>query len=79
MSDIGAIEPGMWHTWHLFCRMGATSLDHTGTGAACVMAFDRPTASCASGRPVCACARTEAISVSVRRIAGMFIVGILTE
>jgi hypothetical protein len=26
MSDIGAIEPGSWHDWHLAWKMGATSL-----------------------------------------------------
>src|SRR5512146_3016071 len=25
-SDIGAIEPGWWHSWHFCCRMGAMSL-----------------------------------------------------
>ncbi len=25
-SDIGAIEPGSWHDWHLAWKIGATSL-----------------------------------------------------
>jgi len=27
-SDIGAIEPGSWHDWHLAWKMGATSLEN---------------------------------------------------
>ena len=27
-SDIGAIEPGSWHDWHLAWKIGATSLEN---------------------------------------------------
>jgi hypothetical protein len=28
MSDIGAIDPGSWHDWHLAWKMGATSFEN---------------------------------------------------
>src|SRR4051794_31514369 len=35
MSDIGAIEFGWWHPWHLAWKIGATSLENvTGVSAA---------------------------------------------
>src|SRR6187431_3013016 len=33
MSDIGAMDPGWWHSWHFCCRMGATSLVNVGPWA----------------------------------------------
>src|SRR5215831_14584332 len=38
-NDIGAKVPGRWQTWHLFCRIGATSFVNV-TGWAAVWAAD---------------------------------------
>jgi hypothetical protein len=35
-SDIGAIEPGWWHSWHFAWRIGATSFAYE--TARCVLA-----------------------------------------
>src|SRR5262245_58364870 len=32
MSDIGAIDPGRWHFWHVRWRIGATSFENVGWG-----------------------------------------------
>ncbi len=39
MSDIGAIDPGWWHSWHFAWKIGATSFEKvTGLAASAAMA-----------------------------------------
>ena len=40
-SDIGAIEPGSWHDWHLAWKIGATSFENV-TGEAAPAAWANP-------------------------------------
>jgi hypothetical protein len=38
MSDIGAFESGRWHFWQERCRIGSTSFENVGAGAAAAVA-----------------------------------------
>jgi hypothetical protein len=47
MSDIGAMDPGSWHDWHLAWKIGATSFENVtvfvGSAAAAGRASNPPT------------------------------------
>ena len=55
MSDIGAIEPGSWHDWHLAWKIGATSFENVTvwSAAAADVATPGAASSAADGEGPC--------------------------